>query len=234
MKTLKTMLALLLAVSITSVSAQIGTNTREAVDNTKAMIANKQQLKKDVAQLHSFKKKIAAFEDAFISNDRKQIKRLKADILSDMKREIAQSERKIKQDQIELRQSKRELNNSRREARNSRRDVAWKNTRKNRRDLRDDKRDKRDDLRDKNDDVRDLKAQVARTARQKDIMKTIKAYNYLAKRKSGKHKLVTNSNLLNEFAKTMEADIKATKLEIAEDKREIREDRRERREDRRG
>ena len=56
----------------------------------------------------------------------------------------------------------------------------------------------------------------------------------LLSRKPGKHKLMTNSKLLQEFAQTMEADIAETKREIIEDRKEIKEDRRERREDRRG
>lgn len=234
MKTFKYILITVFIVSVSFVNAQALQNTREAIDNRKAMATNKHQLKKDVAQLHTFKKKIIAFEEAFINHNRKQIKVLKATILSDMKREIAQSERKIKQDQLELKQSKRELRNSKREARNSRRDVARRNTHKNRRELRDDIRDKRDDRRDKNDDIRDLKAQIARTERQKEIMRTIKAYNFLAKKAPGKHKLITNSKLLNDFVNTMEADIRATKLEIVEDRKEIWEDKRERNEDKRG
>lgn len=227
MNTFKTILIAIFAVSVSIANAQGIRNTKEALDNRKAIKTGTSQLEKDYLQLKSFKFKVNAFENAFINHNRKKVKVLKADILSDMKREIAQSERKIKQDQQEIKQSKRELVASKREVQYSRRNAST-------RALVDDIRDKNDDKRDLKDDIRDLQDQIARTNRQKEIYKKIKSYNFLAKQKaSGKQKLMVNTKLLREFTATMEADIAATKKEIKEDKREIYEDRRERREDRR-
>ncbi|WP_299682376.1 hypothetical protein [uncultured Tenacibaculum sp.] len=234
MKTLKIMTVAFLSLTCSLTNAQNLKDKKEKLDNKYAIAIGKKQLRKDIRQLEAFEKKITAFEDAFISHNTKRVKALKIDILSDMKREIKQSERKIEQDRIELKQSQTELRNSKREFNKSKRDVLRRNSAKNRREFRDEKRDKNNDRRDLIDDKRDLKIQIARTERQKEIYKEIKAFNFLAKRASGKRKLMTNSKLLNEFAKTMRADITSTKKELKEDYQEMNEDKRERRENFRG
>ncbi|WP_442267556.1 hypothetical protein ACSIGC_07760 [Tenacibaculum sp. ZS6-P6] len=234
MKTLKIIMVAFFSLTCSLTNAQNFKDKKEKLDNKYAIATGKKQLQKDIRQLEAFEKKIIAFEDAFINHNTKLVKTLKIDILSDMKREIKQSERKIEQDRIELKQSKTELRNSKREFNRSKRDVLRRNSVKNRREFRDEKRDKNDDRRDLIDDKRDLKTQIARTERQKEIYNKIKAFNFLAKRASGKRKLMTNSKLLNEFAKTMQADITSTKKELKEDYKEMNEDKRERRENFRG
>ncbi|SNR14523.1 hypothetical protein [Tenacibaculum jejuense] len=230
MKTLKMSIVMFLSLTSLLVSAQNLGDKKERFDNKYAVVTGKQQLKKDIHQLEVFKKKIIAFEEAFIGHETKRVNLLKADILSDMKREIKQSERKINQNRVELKQSKIELRNSKRELKRTKRNALRRNTVQNRKELRDEKRDTKDDRRDLRDDKRDLETQIARTNRQKEIYKKIKAFNFSNIKASGKRKLMTNSKLLNDFAKTMEADITATKIELKEDFKEMNEDRIERRE----
>ncbi|MFD0992595.1 hypothetical protein [Tenacibaculum geojense] len=234
MKTFKYVLSFAFLGIVSIGYAQLGNNIKEAVHNNKAIKTNKAQLKRDINELKQFKKKVRAFENAFIDHKQYLIKELKIDLLNAMHREINQSELKINQDKRELAQSKSEARNSSLEAKKSRRDIHYHNSTKQRREYFDDVRDRRDDIRDKQDDKRDLLAQIARTNEQKEILNKIKAFNFLAKPKNGKRKLTVNAKLLNNFIKTMEADIKATKQEIKEDKKERREDRKERREDYRG
>ncbi|MEM8892214.1 MAG: hypothetical protein AAGD28_29815 [Bacteroidota bacterium] len=213
--------------------AQRGRNAVEASQNQKALAANEAQLERDVKELAAYKTVLAEFERAFAGRNGSKVIALKSELTSMMEREIEQSERKIAQDKQELAQSKSELASSNRETRRSRRDLRTPdNDRKDTRDLRDDRRDKRDDQRDAMDDKADLEAQIARTARQKQMYAKLQAFNFSFEA-SLREKAMANKALFQEFAETMERDIAATQVEIAEDRREAAEDRRERIEDRR-
>ncbi|MEM9681226.1 MAG: hypothetical protein AAF901_12960 [Bacteroidota bacterium] len=208
-------------------------NLKEAGDNNKAIQVGKKQLETDIAQLATFKSKVNNLENAFKGQKLAEVKVLKVDILSDMRREVQQSEQKIIQDKKELNQSGAELRSSNREVRYSRRDRAIRDGDiGDGRDLRDDRRDKRDDQRDLNDDKRDLETQKVLTARQKQILNTLEAFTFSIE-PTAKEKCIANIKLMNEFIETMEKDIAFTKAELAEDQIEKREDRRERSEDRR-
>lgn len=213
--------------------AQVRRNAVEASQNKQAMAANQAQLDRDLKELGAFKSKLVLFETALVNKDRLRVASLKTDLLTDMQREIQQSETKIAQDKREVSQSKSEAASSARETNRSRLDRA---TREgdigDGRDVRDDRRDKRGDQRDTRDDKNDLAQQVARTKRQKEIYATLKAFTFSFE-PSLQGKVVANKALLQDFVATMETDIAATKAEIAEDKRESREDGKERREDRR-
>ena len=214
--------------------AQVVRNAVEAADNQEAIRIGQAQLERDIAELDEFRSKLAAFEIAFQNRDVEQARILKIDIVSDMQREINQSERKISQDRDEVRESTSERNASNREVRRSQRDVADNGsaTSQEVRRLRDDRRDRRDDQRDLNDDKSDLENQIARTARQKFILNSLKAVNFSFDL-SIREQVIANKRLIHEFVQTMEADITATRIELSEDNGEVREDRRERREDRR-
>ncbi|MEL7122319.1 MAG: hypothetical protein AAFO07_22935 [Bacteroidota bacterium] len=233
MKNLMGLIILLVMFSTNVSQAQVIRNASEASTNRKAIKTGEQQLEKDIAQLAAFKTKVEAFKTAFYAENLDKVVALKGDIVTDMKREIEQSERKIAQDKQELSQSQAEVRSSNREVRSSRRDL---NNRDGdlgeRRDLKDDRRDKRDDQRDARDDQTDLQVQIARTMRQKEILNTLQAFTY-SLAPTAKEKAIANMKLMNEFINTLEADIATTKAELAEDKREMSEDRRERREDKR-
>lgn len=216
------------------IQAQAIRNAAEAAENKEEIRIGNAELDRDVQELHSFKAKLHAFEIAFQNRDLDKARTLKIDIVSDMHREIQQSERKIAQDREEVGESTAERNASNREVRRSRRDVADNGTATNSeiRSLRDDRRDRADDQRDLNDDKSDLEQQIARTARQKFIVNALKAVNFSFDL-TVREQVVANKKLIHEFVQTMEADIAATKIELKEDKVETAEDRRERREDRR-
>jgi len=230
---MKNKIFLLLALFLTSnlVMAQARRNATEAGQNQKAMAANQAQLERDLGELQVFESKLTQFETAFANRDGSKIAAIKTDLLSDMQREIEQSEKKIAQDKQEVAQSKSEAASSNREVKRSRRDQATPDGDiGDGRDKRDDKRDRRDDVRDAQDDKNDLEQQIARTTRQKEIYKTLMAFTFSFE-PSLQEKVVANKALFGEFVSTMKMDIEATKAEIAEDKREAREDGRERRED---
>ena len=213
--------------------AQVRRNVGEASQNQQAMATNQAQLDRDTRELAAFKAKLSQLEVVFASLEMPRVALLKADLLTDMQREIEQSERKIAQDQRELAQSRSEVNSSARETNRSRYDRATPdNDLKDGRDVRDDRRDKRDDQRDARDDRSDLERQIARSKRQKEIYAVLRAFTFSAE-PSMREKAMANIALLHEFASTMEMDIAATTAEIQEDKRESKEDAKERREDRR-
>lgn len=233
MKKLMGLVILLVLIFGNASNAQAVRNTKEATDNRQALKIGKEQLKKDSAQLVAFRTKVKAFEKAFYNKMPEKVKTLKMDIMTDMQREVEQSERKIVQDKNEVGESSAELGASNRESRRSRVSRANNGAQAGEgRMVRDDRRDKRDDRRDKKDDQADLQNQIARTNRQKQILSTLKSFTFSFEA-SEKEKAVANIKLMNEFIQTMEADIIATKAELAEDKQEQREDRRERREDKR-
>lgn len=96
---MKNIIFLLLALFLTSdiVTAQARRNAAEASQNQKAMAANEAQLERDLGELESFKTKLAQFETAFTNKDVAKVATLKTDLLTDMQREISQSEKKIAQ-----------------------------------------------------------------------------------------------------------------------------------------
>ena len=131
----------LVMVLVQNSHAQVLRNVKEATDDKTAIKVDRAQLDKDMAQLEAFKNKIAAIEEAFANKKMAKVKSLKQDIMTDMRREIEQSERKITQDEKELVQSRSEVNSSRREVRRSRRDrVNNDGDVGEGRDLRDDRR----------------------------------------------------------------------------------------------
>lgn len=212
---------------------QVRRNTAEASQNQKAMAANQAQLERDQNELMVFKAKLAQFETAIANNAIPKVAALRTDLLSDMQREIEQSENKIAQDKRELGQSKSEVAASSRETGRSRVDRRTPDGDiGDGRDLRDDRRDKKDDQRDAMDDRNDLERQIGRTRRQKEIYAGLKAFTF-SPEPSAREKVMAHIALLREFSATMEKDIAATQAEIKEDKRESVEDSRERREDRR-
>lgn len=224
---------LILVLTGNFVVAQIARNANEASQNQKAMAANEAQLDRDLNELSIFKNKLAQFETAFTNKDVAKVATLKTDLLTDMQREISQSEKKIAQDKQEVAQSKSETASSNREVKRSRRDQATPDGDiGDGRDKRDDKRDRRDDVRDTKDDQRDMQQQIERTNRQKEIYKTLLAYTFSFE-PSMQEKAIANKASFQEFATTLKSDIAATKAEMKEDKIEAVEDGRERREDKR-
>ena len=207
-------------------------NLKEGIQNTTQIIEGKKNLKRDSAELKSFQAKIHTFNNYFTNKNSHLANELKADIVSDMIREVAQSSikadkarREIAQSSAEIRSDNRELKRDRKDKRRSHKDRLDDN-----RDLARDRADKRDDKRDRRDDVRDYENQLHRFERQSHILKTIRAYNFAFN--TNNLKLAqANKVLLNEFAQTLHADLAATKRELKEDKKERREDRRERRDD---
>lgn len=211
--------------------AQVIRNGVEASQNQKALATNQAQLDRDINELTSFNAKLEQFKTAFANKNTSQVLALKASLLTDMQREIEQSENKTVQDKRELNQSQAETASSNREVKRSRYDRATPDGDiGDGRDLRDDRRDRMGDQRDAQDDRNDLKQQIARTNRQKEIYALIKTFDFSFE-PSLTQKVAANMTLLQEFAATMEKDIATTKAEIVEDKMEVREDRRERRED---
>ncbi|MFC5048494.1 hypothetical protein ACFSTE_08440 [Aquimarina hainanensis] len=207
-------------------------NGREAVQNRAQINQGKRDLDRDIRELEAFKVKMEVFNRSFDARDGK-INTLKADLLTDMAREVRQSEEKAKRARREIAQSSQEVRSERREVRD---DV--KDSNRGRYDHKDDKKDlardranTRDDKRDRKDDIRDFENQIKRADRQAVILKTMKTVNFSFDAR-GIEKSRVNRKLLNEFLETLRADVVATQREINEDKREGREDRRERKDDR--
>lgn len=222
---------LIFAVSLSLTAVLPAQNVKEAVQNTKQLAQGKQMLERDVKELASMKTKLGMFNTAFDGQDATKVNGLKADILTDMAREVNQSGQKAQMARREISQSSAEIRSDRREIRNNRED-----SKRGRFDRKDDKRDmardqanKRDDRRDRRDDVRDFEQQISRAERQAAILEALKAYefNFSDANNANAKKL-----LVGEFVTLMEQDVAATKRELSEDSREAREDRRERRDDR--
>ncbi|WP_160114668.1 hypothetical protein [Aquimarina sp. AU474] len=229
MKIIKRLLVLALLISC-SANAQ---NAKEAIQNTKQITEGRRNLERDTKELQEIKLKITLFKKAFDEQNSVKTNALKQDIITDMYREVGQSQVKGKQARIEIAQSSAEIRSDRREVRRNRDD-----TNNSRYDRHDDKRDmardqvnKRDDQRDRRDDIRDFEAQIARAERQASILKTLKTFNFSFDSEMLK-KSILHKKLIHEFVKILEDDIEATKRELAEDNRERREDRRERFDDR--
>ncbi|WP_109097431.1 hypothetical protein [Aquimarina sp. AU58] len=229
MKTINNLIIVLLLVS-GSVNAQ---NVKEAIQNTKQIAEGKRNLERDIKELGALQLKIIAFKKAFDTHDPSKTNMLKQDIITDMIREVKQSEAKAKQARIEIAQSSAEIRSDRREIRKDRDD-----SNRGRYDRRDDQRDmardqanKRDDKRDRRDDIRDFKAQIARAEHQALILKKLKIFNFSFDPEMIE-KSIANKKLIQEFVQSLNEDIIATKRELAEDNRERHEDRRERHDDR--
>ncbi|MEM6800250.1 MAG: hypothetical protein AAF696_02540 [Bacteroidota bacterium] len=217
-----------------SSKAQRVRNIHEASTNNKAIQVGKEQLERDITELAAFKTKVQGLETALTNRTLPKVKAFKKDIVSDMYREINQSEQKLAQAKREVAQSRSESRASSRELGRSRRDRASRDgDLGDRRDVRDDRRDKRDDQRDLADDRMDVEKRVALTARQKQILNALEAFSFSVE-PSAREKAIANIRLMNEFVELMERDIAATRMELTEDQAEKREDRRERLEDRRG
>ncbi|MEO1262919.1 MAG: hypothetical protein AAFZ15_29190 [Bacteroidota bacterium] len=210
-----------------------GQNAKERIQNRSQIAEGKKNLERDTRELAAFKAKTTAFETAFQNRNLELVRKLKMDLLTDMKREIEQGKVKAAQARREVAQSSAEVRSERREIR---RNVEDSNT--TRRDRQDDKRDmardrinKADDKADRRDDIRDQKAIVERVEKQSKILQTLTAYTFSLE-DGVLEKAIANKALIAEFTRTMEADIVATKQELGEDVRENREDRRETRDDR--
>lgn len=221
-------LVLIALVLSTSLQAQ---NAKEAIQNTKQIQEGKKNLERDIKELNAFNEKLKLFSTSFDNKDELSVNELKAEIVSDMVREVKQSEVKAKKARQEIAQSSAEIRSDRREIRQNKED-----SKRGRYDRKDDKRDmardqanKRDDKRDRRDDVRDFEQQIERAKLQATILKKLKAYNFSF---SDSETALLNKKLILDFVATLNQDIEATKRELAEDQRERREDSRERRDDR--
>ena len=153
MKKLFKLLIILMTFTVTS-TAQ---NVKEAVQNTNQIVEGKKNLERDTKELAALKAKIAIFNTAYSGKDAPETNRLKADIVSDMVREVAQSGEKAQKARRELAQSGAEVRSDRRENRRNREDSKHgrfdgtdddKDAARDRANTRDDRRDRRDDKRD--------------------------------------------------------------------------------------
>ncbi|MDY8135915.1 hypothetical protein [Aquimarina sp. 2201CG5-10] len=229
MKNAKILLLPLLLMSITIT----GQNTKEAIQNTAQIVQGKKNLERDIKELKAIQIKMVSFNKAFDIKDETKTNDIKRDIISDIIREVKQSEEKAKQARREIAQSSAEIRSDRAEIRRNRDDSD-----RGRYDRQDDQRDmardqinKNDDKRDRRDDIGDLKLQITVLERQAHILETLKTFNF-SFNSNQLEKSVVNKKLLKEFIDTLQQDIEITKRELAEDNRERKEDRRERRDDR--
>ncbi|MBT3209974.1 MAG: hypothetical protein HN704_15860 [Bacteroidetes bacterium] len=211
------LLALIVLLFQFEIFAQKNRNANEAAQNKEQLKIDEATLKQDNIELDIFKVKLVKFEKAYLKKNFPKVKALKIDIISDIHREIEQSEIKIEREKLEAKQSKNEVKSESKEIR------------KRKGHNRGDRYDKRDDERDLKDDLKDLEKQIDRTNRQKAILETIELHTFGFTEVS-----LGTKKLLHEFAETMEDDIAATKREIQETIAEQEEDKRERQEDRRG
>lgn len=224
---------ILLVPAFSILMAQPARNAAERAGDRTQVAVGKAQMERDRQELESFRSKALEFESAWESGDKAKMASLKDDLLSDMKREIAQGEAKKRQDVREVAGSKSEVRSERREVRSDRRKVAAPGHHPGERaGLAADRVDRADDRKDLSDDRRDYANQAALLARQKEILSKLE--NFTFSREAGMvEKGVGNKALIKEFTATMEADIAFTRRELGEDRGEIREDRRETRDDRR-
>lgn len=209
-----------------NINAQAVRNANEAKNNQRQIKVSQEELDRDIRELAHFKAKLADLENAWGKKQIKKVNKIKASLLKEMEREISQSRIKLKDDAREIAESKSELNSESRELRQDRRKFSSQRTAAN------DRSDRRDDARDLSDDKQDYRTQAAVLAKQEEILKILKIYNF----STNDYRLergMKNKQLIHEFVSTMESDIVLTKLELKEDYREAGEDRRERIEDRR-
>ncbi|WP_152538595.1 hypothetical protein [Aquimarina macrocephali] len=229
MKMINNLILALLLIS-SGVNAQ---NAKEAIQNTRQIVEGKRNLERDIKELKALQLKIVAFKKAFDIHDPSKTNMLKQDIITDMIREVKQSEAKAKQARMEIAQSSAEIRSDRREIRKDRDD-----SNRGRYDRRDDQKDlvrdqanKRDDKRDRRDDIRDFRAQITRAEYQASLLKELKSFNFSFD-PDMIEKSIANKKLIQEFVQSLNEDIMSTKRELVEDNRERREDRRERYDDR--
>ena len=208
-------------------------NAKEAVQNTKQIIEGKKNLERDVKELKALKVKLQLFNSAFDAKNSSKTNELKGSIVSDMIREVKQSNEKAVQARREIAQSSSEIRSDRSENRSNQQD-----SKRGRHDKGDDRRDAardrantKDDMRDRQDDINDFKQQIARAELQASILKKLKVVNFSFSGQNASSSVV-NKKMILDFLTSLEQDIVATKRELAEDKRELREDRRERQDDR--
>jgi len=208
-------------------------NIKEAIQNTKQIIEGKKNLERDIKELKALKVKLQLFNSAFDSKKSSKVNELKTNILTDMIREVKQSNEKSVKARREIAQSSSEIRSDRNENRSNQQD-----SKKGRFDKDDDRRDAtrdrantKDDMRDRRDDIKDFKQQIARAELQSNILKKIKVVNFSFKERD-LASAVVNKKMILEFVSSLEEDLIATKRELAEDKREQREDVRERQDDR--
>lgn len=208
-------------------------NTRERSQNRKQITEGKKNLERDIKELSALKIKIATFNKVFDNRNLPEVKASKISILTDFRREVAQSEQKAIQARKEVRQSTREVRSEKKEIHQNRHDNQRGRYDGNddRKDMARDRANKRDDKRDRRDDVRDFEAQIARAATQKQILNELTNFTFGFKGDL-LEKSIKKRMLVTQFIQTMEQDIVATKREISEDKRESKEDLFERRDDR--
>lgn len=204
----------------------------KATDHTQ-ISTGQDQLQRDLQELSDFKSVLSQLDKAWKRANSTKVNRLKNDLLIAIDREINQSYQKLHQDTREVSQSKSELISENRDIRKDKRDIRQPGRKPGeKRELAGERRDKRDDRKDLMDDRKDYKNQQEIRDRQKEIYASLKTYNFVLDAPSIS-KAQKNKALLEEFVKTLEADIWFTRTELEEDKSEVREDRRESRSDRR-
>jgi septal ring factor EnvC (AmiA/AmiB activator) len=211
--------------------AQVAKDRVEKVTDRVEILSSRQQLNRDQAELAKFRTMVDELKLAYLSGNDEQLINMHSLLISEMDREIAQSERKTQSAGREVRRSVNEVGNSRKEEQAARINQADKRNHPLHRNGKD-VRDTRDDLRDARDDRRDH-AERANRMRQQNTIRRRFANAIIYNMESDSPDEIPQIVLLNKFIETLESDILATKKELGEDRGELREDRREIREDRR-
>ena len=136
----------------------------------------KKNLERDMKELEGFKSKTTSLSTAYEAGDMKKTNELKASIVKDMIREVAQSKEKAEKARREISQSSQEVRSERREIRRDKDDSDHGRYDRNddERDLARDRANARDDRRDRRDDIRDFQGQIDRAEKQVKILEALK------------------------------------------------------------
>jgi hypothetical protein len=224
MKTMKKLFALALMALCIGAQAQVKKDQAEKHQDKVQIVKGQEMLDRDMAELDMFRKNLKSFVDVYNAINVKEMERLRAEILTDMDREIAQAEQKLVADRREVASSRREVKSDQREIKEHQEDGEHKRAAG-------DRKDRRDDSRDLADDKSDMTKQHERLRRMREIRKELESVLITQKPMGQREGLVRV--LVEEFIGLMEQDIAETKAEIQEDRMELQEDRQESREGKR-
>jgi len=159
MKTSYKLFILLLFLSTTALHSQVARDRLEKNNNRYEIITAKQQVKRDMREIESFRDLVQDFKLYYLSEDVDQVNEVRAKLIADMDREIRQNTAKASAGKREVKRSSKEVENSEKDLR----ETMEKSSGVSRRiwfladrETRAERKDHADDIRDLADDENDL------------------------------------------------------------------------------
>ncbi len=235
MKTSYKLFILLLFLSTTALHSQVARDRLEKNNNRYEIITAKQQVKRDMREIESFRDLVQDFKLYYLSEDVDQVNEVRAKLIADMDREIRQNTAKASAGKREVKRSSKEVENSEKDLR----ETMEKSSGVSRRiwfladrETRAERKDHADDIRDLADDENDVVNRKKRVDEQEMLLSKFKTMTVMQTDITNIESM-PEVRLLERFMGTMQEDLKETQLELSEDRIEMREDKKELREDRR-